>query len=63
MDEQFILDEIQAWLADTTEPYDDWDWDGEFLTIFVGNEVEKYSFTDLQEVIPSLQEFVIKVDN
>jgi hypothetical protein len=56
--QQIILDAIQFWLADTTEPYDDWDWDGEFLTIFVSDkEIEKYSFEDLQSVIPSLNNF------
>lgn len=54
--QQIILDAIQLWLADTTEPYDDWDWDGEFLTIFVDDEeMEKYSLEDLQSIIPSLQ--------
>lgn len=45
------LDLIQKWLSETTEPYTDWDWDGEELTIFCDENVEKYSYQNLVEVI------------
>jgi len=42
------LSKIESWVKKTTEHYDDWDWDGETLTIY-GDDVEKYSREDLKE--------------
>ena len=42
------LAKIESWLKDTTEEYDDWDWDGDELTIFnKGEKIESYSKQDL----------------
>lgn len=42
------LDAIQSWLADTTELFDDWDWDGQTLKVFrSGKKVETYTKQDL----------------
>jgi hypothetical protein len=44
---------IDGWLKDTTEPFDDWDWDGHELTLFLHNEpIEKYTRETLAEAIP-----------
>lgn len=52
IDEQRKLDLIQYWLADTTEPFDDWDYDGEELVIFFNEEViERYNNLDIEEII------------
>lgn len=49
-EQQRELDEIASWLRDTTEEYDDWDWDGEVLIIFLnGKPIERYSKLDLIE--------------
>ncbi len=46
------LNLIQTWLKTTSEPLDDWDWDGEILTIWLNNKlIEKYTNKDLKEVI------------
>lgn len=46
---------IEAWLADTTEEFDDWDWDGEELLIFLnGDVIERYPYEDLLQIIPEL---------
>lgn len=43
---------IERWLHGTTEPFDDWDWDGQELTLFLHNEpIEKYKRETLAEVI------------
>ncbi len=43
---------IRSWLKDTTEPFDDWDWDGHELTLFLnGQAIEKYTRETLAEVI------------
>jgi len=42
------LDKIQSWLADTTQEFDDWDWNGTELVVFLnGKAIEKYSKQDL----------------
>lgn len=47
--EQKELDQITTWLSGTTEEMDDWEWDGELLTIFLdGEEIEKYTKSDLE---------------
>ena len=53
------LEQIQRWLSKTTESYEDWDWDGETLTVYARVDAEnaeeelrteKYSRADLIEV-------------
>ncbi len=55
----YELEQIQRWLSKTTESYEDWDWDGETLTVYVWADTEnaeielrteKYSRADLIEV-------------
>ncbi len=44
---------IHGWLKDTTEPFDDWDWNGRELTLFLDNDpIEKYTRETLAEAIP-----------
>lgn len=50
-DDQAKLNAIQAWIADTTEPVDDWEWDGETLRIFNGDDVEVYDSETVQTEI------------
>ena len=46
------LDLIQSWIKTTTEQFDDWEWDGKYLTIwFKDIIIEKYSRKDLKEAI------------
>jgi len=46
------IDKIQFFLSRTTEPFDDWDYDGDHLKIFLHNELtETYSNRDLSEII------------
>ena len=48
--DQSELDKIQMWLSDTTEEFDDWNWDGSELHLFMNDEcVEKYTKKDLEE--------------
>lgn len=43
---------IDRYLHYTTEPFDDWYWDGEELTIMLENNViEKYTYKDIKEII------------
>ena len=49
---QIKLDLIQSWIKTTTEQFDDWEWDGKYLTIwFKDIIIEKYSRKDLKETI------------
>jgi len=44
---------IERWLHGTTEPFDDWEWDGRELTLFLHNQpIEKYARKTLVEAIP-----------
>lgn len=46
--EQRKLDLVQKWLAETTEPFDDWDYDGEELIIlFEGKIIERYTNVEM----------------
>jgi hypothetical protein len=45
--EQKKLGYVIRWLAGTTEPFDDWDWDGKTLTIFSNGKTEKYKWEDI----------------
>lgn len=43
---------IERWLHKTTESFDDWDWDGSELVIFLDDEaIERYSNKDLKKLI------------
>ncbi len=43
---------IERWLHGSSEPFDDWDWDGRELTIFLHNEpIEKYTRETLAKAI------------
>jgi len=43
---------IERWLHGTTEPFDDWDWDGHELTLFLHYQpFEKYTRKTLAALI------------
>jgi hypothetical protein len=43
---------IERWLQGSSEPFDDWDWNGQELTIFLHREpIEKYTRRTLAESI------------
>ena len=49
---QLQLDLIIRFLHYTTEAFDDWDWDGQMLTIWLNNEpIERYLLADVREFI------------
>jgi hypothetical protein len=49
---QWKLDKIQFWLARTTEPFDDWEYDGNELAIFLNEElIEVYDNETIEEYI------------
>ena len=46
------LDLISRFLHFTTEPFDDWYWDGiELLIVLKRKIIERYSFEDLKSII------------
>lgn len=50
-DNQNFLDSIARFLHFTTEPFDNWEWDGSELLIILNNRViERYTFADLKEI-------------
>lgn len=50
------LDIIQSWLSDTTEPFDDWDYDGDELVILLrGNIIERYAKEEMEIFIEGLK--------
>ncbi len=52
MSNQELLDKISFWFARTTECFDDWDWDGNELLIFLnGKIIERYSYRDIMELL------------
>lgn len=52
MELQNRLDKTQFFLARTTEPFDDWEYDGEELKIFLNDELmEVYNNKDLKDII------------
>ena len=52
---QAQYDAIYSFFRTTTEPYDDLDWDGRELLVWLGLEViERYSLEDLRKLIPHL---------
>ncbi|MDA8014698.1 MAG: hypothetical protein MPK09_03670 [Gammaproteobacteria bacterium] len=47
------IDAIFRFFKTTTEPYDDLDWNGVDLLVFLNDRViEKYAYADLAEIIP-----------
>lgn len=49
---EWKLDRIQFWLARTTEPFDDWEYDGNELVIFINNKpIEVYDSETIEEYI------------
>ena len=43
---------LARWLRNTANagtPYDDFDWDGKVLTVYSGDDVERYTLADLKE--------------
>lgn len=51
------LDLIARFLHYTTEPFDDWDWDGNELLIFLNNKIiERYSLVDLKSIIQGFKQ-------
>ncbi len=43
---------IERWLHGSSEPFDDWDWDGQELTLFLhAKPIEKYTREILAEAI------------
>lgn len=52
MNIQFQSELISRFLHTTTEPFDNWEWDGEELLIILNNKIiERYSFNDLITII------------
>jgi len=47
--DQQELDQVGRFVKKSTEDYDDWEWDGKVLTIFVGEDVEKYTRKELED--------------
>ena len=56
MNEQKYLDLIDRFLHTTTEPFDDWYWEGEELQIiYNGETIERYSKYDFKEIIEEFE--------
>lgn len=52
MSNQELLDKISFWFARTTECFDEWDWDGIELLIYLqGKIIERYSYRDIMEFL------------
>lgn len=52
MQEQRRLDEIQFWLARTTESFNDWDYDGlELIICFNDDVIERYDNEALKIIL------------
>ena len=45
--QQTFLSYVESWLRDTSEDYDDWEWDGKKLTVLCGESVEHYTLEDI----------------
>ena len=49
---QLQLDSITRFLHNTTEPFDDWDWNGKILTIWLKDKpIERYLLADVRKFI------------
>jgi hypothetical protein len=52
MNPQRRLDLIQFWLSKTTEEFDEWDYNGEELIIFLSEEaIERYDNKTIDELL------------
>lgn len=52
MNDQELLNKIYFWLVRTTEYFDDWNWDGNELLIYLkGKIIERYSCPDVMEFL------------
>jgi len=62
-EQQRQLDAVYRWISRTTEPYIDWDWDGEDLLVIVGKgKYEHYSYEVLCEVIDEFDdEYLLEI--
>jgi len=49
--EDKILNAISRFLHYTTEPFDEWFWDGKVLEIVLNKTVEHYTYAELEEII------------
>lgn len=53
---QTQCDLISRFLHTTTEPLNNWDWDGNELLIFLDNKIiERYTFYDIKSVIKDFE--------
>jgi hypothetical protein len=45
------LERVQDFMKNSTEPYDDWEWDGKTLVVFggTGGRTERYTRKDLKD--------------
>ncbi len=64
---QAQYDAIYSFFKTTTEPYDELDWDGSCLIVWLGDDpnspgyqVERYSLADLTEII---KDFPLRLDD
>lgn len=62
-EQQRQLDEVYRWVSRTTEPYIDWDWNGESLLMIVGKDkYELYSYETLCKVIDGFDgEYLLEI--
>lgn len=52
LNKQREVDIIQSWLSDTTEPFDEWDFNGEGLLILLnGIIIERYTKKEMTNFI------------
>lgn len=52
---QHQYDLICSFLKTTTEPFDDLEWDGKILNVWLnGKIIERYSYKDLKELISKI---------
>jgi hypothetical protein len=45
------LELVQRFMKQTTEDYDDYDWDGKVLALYSGDDVEHYTLNDIKKVM------------
>jgi len=52
---QYQHDLIYSFFKTTTEPFDDLEWDGKILNVWLNKKIiERYSYKDLKELISNL---------
>ncbi len=50
------LEAIDYYLRKTCEPYDDWDWDGNEVSVWLDDfPIERYNFDHLKEMIENFE--------